>query len=529
MMSSTTEAVLERDAASDPHDDNSGAQSTDGGDLSTARQFVTFHMEEETFAVPLTDVQEIIRLPTMVEVPMASPSLEGLANLRGSVLPIINLRRIFRMKDAVHDDATRVVVMNNGKPVGFVVDRMARVVTAEPREIENIDGIKATVDTDLLEGIIKRAQAMIMILDTSKLSIERRSEGTRNSTPERREAGAAETARATGVSDELQLVSFELDNQEYALPIEAVQEIVQVPETINTIPNSDSHVLGVMNLRNRLLPLVSLRSMFGLPPTAVGDQSRIVVVAHEIGGVQHAVGLVTDTVKEVLRVPRSIVDPLPNLMSSGSGLREVDQICRMEGGKRLVSILVPDRLFLNGAVREAIEEAADTTQEVEMASETGANGERIDDEGQFVVFRVADEEYGVPIEAVQEIVRVPDHLTKVPKSPSFVEGVVNLRGAVLPVIDQRRRFSLPNMEHNDRQRIMVFLVHGVRTGFIVDSVSEVLKISLSQISDAPAVATHESSAVARVANIVASKRLILMLDVGRLLNETEMTALKKAS
>jgi purine-binding chemotaxis protein CheW len=100
---------------------------------------------------------------------------------------------------------------------------------------------------------------------------------------------------------------------------------------------------------------------------------------------------------------------------------------------------------------------------------------------------------------------------------------------VLPVIDQRRRFSLPNMEHNDRQRIMVFLVHGVRTGFIVDSVSEVLKISLSQISDAPAVATHESSAVARVANIVASKRLILMLDVGRLLNETEMTALKKAS
>jgi purine-binding chemotaxis protein CheW len=530
MMSSANEAVLERNAASNQPSDNSDPESKPEGNVTTARQFVTFHMEEETFAVPLTDVQEIIRLPTMVEVPMASPSLEGLANLRGSVLPIINLRRIFRMKDAVHDDATRVVVMNNGKPVGFVVDRMARVVTAEPREIENIDGIKATVDADLLEGIIKRAQSMIMILDTSKLAIERRGEGARNSASESRDSGAAvEAARGSGVSDELQLVSFELDSQEYALPIEAVQEIVQVPETINTIPNSDSHVLGVMNLRNRLLPLVSLRSMFGLPPTAVGDQSRIVVVAHEIGGVQHSVGLVTDTVKEVLRVPRSIVDPLPNMMSSGSGLREVDQICRMEGGKRLVSILLPDRLFLNTAVREAIEEAVDTAEEGEMASETVANGERIDDEGQFVVFRVADEEYGVPIEAVQEIVRVPDHLTRVPKAPSFVEGVVNLRGAVLPVIDQRRRFSLPNMEHNDRQRIMVFLVHGVRTGFIVDSVSEVLKISLSQISEAPGVATHENSAVARVANIVASKRLILMLDVGRLLNETEMTALKKAS
>ena len=163
-----------------------------------------------------------------------------------------------------------------------------------------------------------------------------------------------------------------------------------------------------------------------------------------------------------------------------------------------------------------------------MAGEADKTGERVDDEEQFVVFRVADEEYGVPINAVQEIVRRPDHLTRVPKAPSFVEGVVNLRGAVLPVIDQRRRFSLPDLEHNDRQRIMVFLVHGVRTGFIVDSVSEVLKISMSQISEAPEVATNENSAVARVANIVGSKRMILMLDVERLLNESEAKAVRKA-
>jgi len=529
-MSNLAAPGLARSAESNRPDSDSGPELKREGDIATARQFVTFHMEEETFAVPLNDVQEIIRLPAMVEVPMASASLEGLANLRGSVLPIINLRRIFRMKDAVHDDSTRVVVMNNGKPVGFVVDRMARVVTAEPAEIEGIESIKATIDTDLLEGIVKRAQSMIMILDTSKLTLEKRTEVSRGLTPERRlRGGATDTAGKTSASDELQLVSFELDGQEYGLPIESVQEIVQVPETINAIPNSDSHVLGVMNLRNRLLPLVSLRSIFGLPSTAFGDQSRIVVVSLYSGGVNQSVGLVTDTVKEVLRVPRSIVDPLPNLLSSDSGLREVDQICRMEGGKRLVSILRPDRLFLKGSVREAIEETGAAGRGDAMAGDAETTGEHIDDEGQFVVFRVAEEEYGVPIEAVQEIVRVPEHLTRVPRAPSFVEGVVNLRGAVLPVIDQRRRFSLPNVEHNDRQRIMVFLVNGVRTGFIVDSVSEVLKISLSQISEAPAVATDANSAVARVANIVNSKRLILMLDVQRLLNEVEMQDLKKVS
>jgi purine-binding chemotaxis protein CheW len=308
-----------------------------------------------------------------------------------------------------------------------------------------------------------------------------------------------------------------------------VQEIVQVPETINAIPNSESHVLGVMNLRNRLLPLVSLRSMFGMQQTKLGEQSRIVVVAHTIAGVEHSVGLVTDTVKEVLRVSQSIVDPLPNLLSSGSGQREIDNICRMDGGKRLVSILLPDRLFLNSAIRDALSSTIETSGSSDMTREVDTTDGRVDDEEQFVVFRVADEEYGVPIESVQEIVRIPDQLTQVPKAPAFVEGVVNLRGAVLPVIDQRRRFSLPNIEHSDRQRIMVFMVNGVRTGFIVDSVSEVLKIARSQISDAPDVATHEASAVARVANIVNSKRMILMLDVDRLLDEVEVKALKKAN
>lgn len=531
-MFDTREAVLDGTAGDDPAGPGSTGGADPAIDPAAARQFVTFHIEDETFAVPLIDVQEIIRLPTMVEVPMAAPSLAGLANLRGSVLPIINLRHVFHMPDVVHDDATRVVVMNNGETIGFVVDRMARVVTAEPREIETLDGIRATVDTDLLDGIIKRAQAMIMILDTTRLTVGLGSSAAQANRARGRAGSAvarSDDKAAGAATDEIQLVSFELDRQEYALPIESVQEIVQVPEIVNAIPNADSHVVGVMNLRNRLLPLVSLRSMFGLPPSAVGEQSRIVVVAHAIDGVPHAVGLVTDTVKEVLRVPRAIVDPLPALLSSGSGLREVDQICRMEGGKRLVSILLPERLFLNTSIREAIDGVDGSAQEDPMAASADTAQERTDEEEQFVVFRVADEEYGVSIGAVQEIVRIPDQLTRVPKAPSFIEGVVNLRGAVLPVVDQRRRFALPPMEHNDRQRIMVFMVHGICTGFIVDSVSEVLKISRTQISCVPEVASQDGSAVDRVANIVADKRMILMLDVDRLLSRTESTALKRAA
>jgi purine-binding chemotaxis protein CheW len=502
--------------------DAASAAAEPGCEAARARQFVTFQIGQETYAVPLTEVREIIRLPEMVEVPMALSSFLGLANLRGSVLPILNLRQILGVKDAVHDDSTRVVVIDNGKAVGFVVDRMARVVAAEPREIETIAGIRSSVDAALLEGIIRREAAMIMILDTARLTRGPIGTAARGSTAARDDGAPANDHRREGaVGAEIQLVAFEVDNQEYALPIESVQEIVQVPRTINAIANARGHVLGVLNLRDRLLPLVSLRSMFGMAPTAIGERSRIVVVGRR----GRSIGLVVDAVREVLRVPLSLVDSLPAPWSSGPGLREIDQICRIDGGKRLVAILLADRLLASSGVQDALGGVAAPAPGDEM---TQAASRPTDEQEQYVVFRVADAEYGVPIDVVQEIVRIPDQLTRVPRSPHFIEGVVNLRGAVLPVIDQRRRFSLPDMARNDRQRIIVFTIRGVRTGCIVDSVSEVLKILRSQISSAPDVATSADSGVSRVANLVAAKRMILMLDVERLLSQTEAHAMKLA-
>jgi len=214
---------------------------------------------------PLTEVQEIIRLPTIVEVPLASHNLKGLANLRGAVLPVMSLRRVFGMSETASDDSTRVVVMNAGTPIGFIVDRMERVISADTSDVESVDRIRATVDTDLLSGVVKRPDGMVMILDTTKL-LQGKEAHVAKMTALQRKRRVGEKSAAAAVVDELQLVSFEVDGQEYALPIESVEEIVQVPEQISTIPNSREHLIGVINLRNRMLPLVSLRSLFGLPP-----------------------------------------------------------------------------------------------------------------------------------------------------------------------------------------------------------------------------------------------------------------------
>ncbi|MEI6387414.1 MAG: chemotaxis protein CheW, partial [Spirochaetota bacterium] len=374
----------------------------------TAHQFVTFATGSEVFAVGMDLVQEIIRAPEVVRVPLAPATLEGLANLRGKVLPIISLRGLFGFPRQEHDDATRVVVVDVGQALGFVVDRVSSVIEVEPEKIEDVGTISSTVDTKLLTGLIKDVggHSMIMILDFARL-VERefsdiaavsRSSGLSDSM-----VGGEEVDRRQAI-DELQLVSFHVNEQEYAVGIDAVQEIVQVPEKIAHVPHSESHVLGVMTLRNKLLPLVSLRRLFGLPERELDEKSRIVVLV--FGG--SSVGLSVDGVNEVLRVPKTAVDPMPMLLAREEDLTDITEICRLDEGKRLVSIITVKNLFRNSAVKAALA----VVVEVEKEAGTGDTIQEraMDEDEQVVVFRLDKEEFGVPITNVEEIVRVPENL-----------------------------------------------------------------------------------------------------------------------
>lgn len=500
----------------------------EGGDddeLAQGHQFVTFTVGEEVFAVEMLPVQEIIRVPEVIRVPLTPPALNGLANLRGNVLPIICLRTLFNMEARDADDSTRAIVLNLGQPLGFVVDRVASVIMVEDDQIEPVSHVQSTINTRLLTGLLKQVggHELVMILDFQALIRDSFSE---NSLLQRTVMASSmsvlpDTADEDEDSDELQLVSFTVDSQEYGIAIEDVQEIVQVPEHIVSVPKTASHVRGVMTLRQRLLPLVSLREMFHLPSQETDERSRILVVS--LAGV--SVGIILDSVNEVLRVPGSQVEPMPPMLARDQNMAELTGLCRLQNGKRLVSIVSAERLFQHQSVQRVL----NTNDKEPSVDEELLDQIDNDDEEQLVVFRLGNEEFGVPIDSVQEIVRVPENLTHVPKAPSFVEGVMNLRGVVLPVIDQRRRFGLPSIENNDRQRIMVFVINDLRTGFIVDSVAEVLKISRNLIEPAPALSSEQQRLFGRVANLPKQKRMIQLVEPRQLLGEQELSALSSVA
>ena len=141
-------------------------------------------------------------------------------------------------------------------------------------------------------------------------------------------------------------------------------------------------------------------------------------------------------------------------------------------------------------------------------------------ERQVLVFRLGDDEFALPIEAVDEVTRVPDQITRVPKTPKFLEGVINLRGDVLPVVDQRRRFDMPRFEGAGR-RLIVVRTERHRAGLIVDSVSEVLRRAEDAIDPPPDLTGDISRLVLGVINLAERGRIVLLLDPVELLTRAE--------
>jgi purine-binding chemotaxis protein CheW len=143
---------------------------------------------------------------------------------------------------------------------------------------------------------------------------------------------------------------------------------------------------------------------------------------------------------------------------------------------------------------------------------------------QLVTFNISEEEFGVDILKVQEIIRTMD-ITKVPRAPVFVEGVINLRGKVIPILDLRRRFGMQARPHDKQTRIIVIELGSMIVGFVVDGVSEVLRISASTVEPPPAVVSGlESEYISGVGKL--EDRLLILLDLDKLLTTSEKDALE---
>jgi purine-binding chemotaxis protein CheW len=508
---------------------------------------LAFLVGGERVALPLSRVDKVLRPPEIVGLPLSPAGVLGLANLRGEVTAVAALHEALGLAPARVAEASRLVVVRHDTPVALLVDRLLGVTpipaerirpAAEEGAGEGTEaGARGPAAGDLLAGVARGAEGdggtLVLDLDRALARVFR--------TPARpapRPPGAAHrpaaAAQRTGEGAEARgraLLSFEAAGEEYAVPVASVREIVGLPSAVSRVPHARGHVLGVATLRGRLVPLLSARALLGLPPPGgeADGRAKVLLLSVEVeAGAQGAtVGLVVDRPREILRVREDAIEPVPALLARDVA-GDIEGICRLEGGRRIVSVVSPAHLLRSDAAIRAL--AAGGNREGAMAGTqapgTAGTGEGEGETEQFVGFRLGAVEYGLPVSAVEEVIRVPEVVTPVPKAPPYVAGIVNRRGAAMPLVDQRRRFDMPPAEGAARH-VVVIALGAARVGFLVDAVTSVLRVPAAAIGPAPGLSAEQARLISRVANL--GGRMVLLLSPEHMVSPEEAETLAEVA
>ncbi|QAR33764.1 hypothetical protein EP073_10215 [Geovibrio thiophilus] len=488
------------------------------------KKYVSFTVGSEYFGIPIDEVRQIIRLPKVTRVPKMPVFVLGISNLRGSVLPVLDLSlRLGYQNPCVNGEDTRVIVTEkSGLEIGFVVESVSEVKSTESGSYEELpEMLSSGADRKFISGVLKMRTKdgirLVQVLDSKELvniaEIQRKFD---ESSSQRGFAVKADVADKE-VSDYRRFISFEIDGSGYAIEIHKINEIIRLPECVS-VPGLESYVMGIFSLREKVIPLMSLHRKFGKKDKPETEDSRVVIIEIE----NTLVGFIADKVSEVLSVPESSIEEPPKVFSENGS--EISAIIKAEQGERLVMILESANL-LQAKEIEALKKLAG--QEGGNFSMTDASASAAE-EKQIVTFTIEDEEYGIFIEKVQEINRY-SNVTRVPKTPAFVEGIINLRGEVIPLIDLRKRFELTARTADEFTRVIIVNLASIRVGFVVDFVDEVLRVPSDCIDSVPAVlsAGVDSQFLDGVVNLTGKQRMILLLNVDELFSKAEKKKLEK--
>ena len=296
---------------------------------------------------------------------------------------------------------------------------------------------------------------------------------------------------------------FKLADHEHAVDVRIVKKILKEPE-ISSVIEAPDFVEGVINMRDKAVPIVNMRKRLNLPQNDKMDASCVIVVEYR----DHYVGILVDSVSELLTIPNDKIEE-PTRLVTGIQVSFIKGVVYLED--RFLVLLDLEAVFsLNGG--ESLKE------QIENVPKTPEGLIHISDVQKIAAFELDDELYGACIEDVVEIMKMPP-VMPLPNVEKFILGLINIRGDVLPVIDLKELFQLNKKIFDGETRIIVMHVEDFTVGLVVDRVWELLRLSPDDFQPPPPdVARIDESYFKAVAAV--DDRMLIVLDVNKIIRET---------
>jgi len=429
-------------------------------------QLVTFLIAEEEYAFPIEIVKEILRVGNIIEVPETPEYILGILAVRDTLLPVVDLRKIFGFSDLAKD-------------VNQELDKILK---------EHEDFVKD------LKNSIETGSPFRCELDHNK-------------------CGFGLWMKKFITSSEKINQAIESMKKDHQIFHELAKIILQKVKE----HNKDS---ALQLFENDIVPVFEkLKEYFKNLKEAISEDikedQRILVL--EIFNTP--IGILVDRIKQVIRVPKDSIEKPPEILKTEKS-DNLKGIAKLEEGKRIIMLISEESLFDKKTIEE-LKEMVKKEEKLEKEVTT------VTEEIQLVTFKLAEVDFAVPIEDVQEINRV-ESITSVPRAPYFVEGVMNLRGNVIPVIDLRKRFEMEFRPYDETTKVIIVKLQDKLVGFVVDSVSEVLRISKDSLETPPEIITEniDTRFIKAICKLEEKNKIILVIDILNVLSYEEKEKLE---
>ncbi|MBN2010485.1 chemotaxis protein CheW [candidate division KSB1 bacterium] len=462
--------LKQSDIASSDVADNK--QATD--DNSEEEHLVSFRVGNDEYAFDIARVREILKVRDVTAVPNVPDYVKGLFTIRNHLLPIVDLRGLLGLPSLISERNSMIVL----------------AIEEDQQWVENL--LHVLESKSHFTGITNSHETVF--------------------------GKWLETYNTSSVEVENVVKRLKHDRAElYSMAIHAMELRAKTNDA------------AVAYYNEKVEPLLNVvRDTYKELKTAMeqhiqDDQRTLVVESNTM-----TIGYLVDSVDEVIRIPHSVIDNTPAMAASDR--KELKAVAKLNDGKRLIMIM-DEAALVSSETEKRLDEIVEN-QGMDLL-EDGAEkslAEQSLDEEQLVTFSINNEEYGIRIMQIQEINRIKD-ITHVPRAPFFIDGMTNLRGEVIPVVNIRKLFDLENKEIDDKARIIIVDIAGHKTGLRVDQVNEVLRLAKQQIEDTSSLVNSNTSSnlIQGVCKIDDGKRLVLLLDMEHILSKKELNALTKVS
>ena len=446
--------------------------------------FGSFLLGPDEFALPASCIREVVNYPDkMTAVPLSPPFLDGMFNLRGTVIPVVNLGRVFTPDAPAADPSDKIAILDyEGVLIGLLFHATGEILRVRPEQRSTLsyardDGHGVIAGTILLDG----GARLLQVLDPAALvRIE-------NVPQVLALQGASRQAARRQQGERRQCVSFHAAGSAFAFDMGAIQEIIRVPELQQSILNS-ALCLGRINFRGSPVAVVCFSAMLTIPNAAQDPATGVVrefypdqrIIITRIGDA--TIGFGVDSVDSIINYYSEDVMPIPLLSKARAGMFAG---CISRPGIGDVILLDHQQILSSKEIVEMRSGHARLYPKDEAAAAShDAREARRSQRHVYLTFALQNT-YAVDIRQVREIIDYSDDITRPPGMPEFMRGMLNLRSQMVSVIDLRLLYGMAPVEPTEQTKILVVDRGAERFGLVVDAVENIMTIEDSRRFTAP--------------------------------------------